>query len=224
MAAQDRHFLRRRQGAEDAGQRPRAELGRRTVRQQPAPVAIDVDEEGLEPLAVDGAQHRVGRCDADLVLGGAPAGEDADADAWRRSCAHQAAGWGRPAPRAPQSPTNSISYWSSTPCAVGHGGAHVVADRAHVGGRSPAVDDDEVGVHGADLRRSDAEALQPGGVDQPARMVVGRIAKDAARVLIGERLRRLALRLVGGDPRRDLAGIAGGQLDGTPRARSRRSP
>ena len=55
---------------------------------------------------------------------------------------------------SPQSPTNSISYASSTPKRSRDRGADVVAERAHVGGAAAAVDDDEVRVQGADLAPS----------------------------------------------------------------------
>ena len=66
-------------GAEEPGQRRAvAEQRGRAVGQQPAPVAVDVDQVRLEPIAVDRPQDRLGRRDAHLVLGRAAAGEDAD--------------------------------------------------------------------------------------------------------------------------------------------------
>ena len=116
-----------------ASEAPAAELRGRPVGQHPAPVAVDVDEVRLEAVAVDRAQHRLGRRDAHLVLGRAASGEDADAQP-----AH-ARGSG-------QSPTNSISYAQLDAEPVRHGRAHVVAERADVGGAAAAIGDDEVRV------------------------------------------------------------------------------
>jgi hypothetical protein len=92
-------LLRRRCRAEPVGQPlPARQRGRRTGRQVPAAVAADVDEVRLEPIAVDGSQHRLGGRDTHLVLGRATAGEDADPLA---SIGHD--------PSSGQSPTNSIS-------------------------------------------------------------------------------------------------------------------
>src|SRR5574338_248328 len=98
---------------------------------------------------------------------------------------------------------------------LGDGPAHVIPDGAHVGGSpGPPVGDDEVRVQRAHLGRADAMALQAGGVDEPPGMVAGRVAEDAARVLVGQWLRRLALRLVLGDARGDRLRLPALQLDG----------
>src|SRR5262245_5546482 len=82
-----------------------AQLGGGSGGQVPVPIAVDVDQVRLEALPIDGAQHRLGRRDADLVLGRLAAGEDPDSQA--------AAPAGRAA--ASHAPTHSISYASRTP-------------------------------------------------------------------------------------------------------------
>ena len=143
---------------------------------------------GSKPIAVDGAQHRLGGGDAHLVLRRAPAGEDPEPQPLPAHGAASGAG---------HAPTNSISY-SSDPKAVGNGGPHPIAERANVGRASAAVGDDEVRVQVADARAADALPLQARGVDEPAGVIARRIAEDAPGVLVGERLRRLAARLEGG--------------------------
>jgi hypothetical protein len=69
VALQVGHLLGGRHRPEQPGQRPRTELRRGSLGQQPAAIAVDVDKERLESVAVDGAEDRLGRGDAHLVLG-----------------------------------------------------------------------------------------------------------------------------------------------------------
>jgi hypothetical protein len=133
---------RRRRRAQQPGQALTAlELRRRAAGQDPATLAVDVDEVGLVPIAVDGAQDRLGRGDADLVLGRAPAREDPDP---------QPLGHGA---TFAQSPTNSISYSSSTPNRSATTARTCSPSGAHVGGATAAtLGHDEVRVERADPR------------------------------------------------------------------------
>ena len=93
-------LLRRAGRPEQPGQRrSRLQERGRPVGQMPAALAVDVQQVRLEAIAIDGAEHGLGRRDADLVLGRATAGEDPDAHA----------GHERPSEGPSQAPTNSIS-------------------------------------------------------------------------------------------------------------------
>ena len=89
----------------------------------------------------------------------------------------------------------------------------MVAQRADVGGTPSTIGDDEVGVQGADARRADPEALQAGGLDEPAGMVARWVSEDTARVLVRERLRRPTPRLVFVDTPGNLRWIASGEYE-----------
>ena len=123
---------RRRRGR--ASERPVAELRGRALGQHPAPLSVDVDEIRLEAVAVDRAQHRLGRRDAHLVLCRAASGEDRRPRNRLMRCG------------SGQSPTNSISYAQLDAEPIRHRGSHVVAERADVGGAAAAIGDDEVRV------------------------------------------------------------------------------
>jgi hypothetical protein len=106
VAAELLDLLVRGRRAQQAGQSPTLrQLRRWTGWQQPVSGAVDVHHVRLVPIAVDGAQHGLGRRDADLVLRRPATGEDPDPQP--PSLAH--------AGTVDQSPTNSISYASSTP-------------------------------------------------------------------------------------------------------------
>ena len=137
----------------------------------PAPFAIDVDEVRLEAIAVDRAQHRLGRRHAHLVLGRPASGEDADPQPGHA--------FGLRVPRRRRTRSRSAS---STPNRSATVGAHVVAERPDVGGAAAAVGDDEVRVEVLTLRAAEPVALQAGGLDEPPGMVV--------RVGCGRRCRR----------------------------------
>src|SRR5205823_8415430 len=87
----------------------------------------------------------------------------------------------------------------------------MIAKHPNVCCQGAAVGDDEICVQRADLRAPDAKSLEPGCLDKAAGMVAGRVAEDASRVLIRERLRRAALRLVLVHAPHDLLAIAGAQ-------------
>src|SRR5450759_4235321 len=57
---------------------------------------------------------------------------------------------------------------------------HQVDERQDIGGAGRAGVDDEVGVARRDLCPTDLVSLETGGFDQAARVVAGRVAKDAA--------------------------------------------
>ena len=151
----------------------------------------DVLLRGIERVRVDAAtaqrcEHGVAGEERDLALGG-------------RS-AHQHATF--PNSLHAASPTIRTSGSSSTPvvarttsrtCAISASmsAARAVALRIH----------DEVRVLLRDARVADREALEAAGLDQPRRMVAGRVAEHAARVRHRQRLRRDALREQLANPR-----------------------
>ena len=114
-------------------------------------------------------------------------------------------------PALGQSPTNSISYSSSTPKRACTSARTRSPSARTSAAAAPRLGDDEVGVPLADRGAADPQPLEAGGVDQPAGVVAGRVAEDAARVLVGERLGRDPLRLVGRHAGGDRGRLVGAQ-------------
>ena len=69
-----------------------------------------------------------------------------------------------------------------------HRRMHVINDRLDVRRRGAAQVDDEVDVLDRYLRAADSESLQSAGLDEPCRMITGRIAKYGAGIGLAERL------------------------------------
>ena len=192
------------------GEGPLVEERRRAIGQMPSALAVDVDQVRLEPVAIDGTQHGIGRADAHLVLRRSASGEDADAQA----LAHLGR-LGRPV----ADEFDLVCQLDTEPRE--HLGPDAVAERADIGRLGVPVGHDEVGVQLADRGAPDAQPLQAGGVDQASGMVAGRVAEHAARVLIGERLEAIRCGLVRRHARSDL-GWASRRAPGWPTGPPRR--